>query len=54
MITILAPDVDHRSFGRDCRGADDDTGDTNQMGDVGGIQVTDRDMRCGRMQEQLV
>jgi len=54
MVTVLAPDVDDCCFRRTSRGSDDDTGNTDKMRNVGGIEITDRDVCCGRVQEQLM
>lgn len=54
VVAILTTNVDKGRLGRDSRSANDDTRDSNQMRDVGGIQVTDGYVRCRGVQEKLV
>lgn len=45
VVTILAANVDESCLGRDSGSADDDSRNSNQMRDIGRVEITNGDMR---------
>lgn len=54
MVAVLAANVDSGRFGRDSGSSDHNTRDPDQVRDIGGIEIANGDVRCGRVQEKLV
>jgi hypothetical protein len=54
MLTVAAPDRKSRGLGGQRGGADDDTGYSNEMRHMSSCEVANGELRCGRVQEQLV
>ena len=53
MLTIATLDVQDGSFGGKSAGSNDDAGNADELGDVGGSQTTDGSMRIGRVEQEL-
>jgi len=54
VIAALATNMDKSRLGRNSRSTNDDTRDSDQMRNIGGIQITDGNVRCRGVQEKLV
>lgn len=54
MIAVPTADAQKSGFGRHGGSANDDTRNPYQMGYVGGIEVSNRDVRNGRVQKELM
>lgn len=54
VVAALAANVNHCGLGGYRRSANDDTRNADEVRDVGGVEIADRNVRCRRVKEELM